>query len=226
MRLPGEISLAHNGVLFLDELPEFARPVLEALRQPLETGSVSVARVQAHVTYPARFQLIAAMNPCRCGYLDDAARACNKAPRCAQDYQTKLSGPLLDRIDMHIEVPAVDTLDMLDRAAGEPSAAVAARVAKAREIAAKRFATLGAPGRTNAELQGDLLQEVVRADAAGDALLKQATTALKLSMRSYTRVLKVARTIADLAGADRVGKDHIAEALSYRQAALRERVAA
>lgn len=215
--LPGEISLAHNGVLFLDELPEFPRAVLESLRQPLESGTVSVARAQAHVTYPARFQLVAAMNPCRCGYLDDAARACNKAPRCAVDYQGKISGPLFDRFDMAIDVPEVATLDMLESAGGEASFAVSGRVAKARNLQKSRFVSLKLPYRINAELTGEALHKLVIADDKGKKLLEQATKALRLSMRGYTRVLRVSRTIADLEQSETVTHNHVGEALSYRQ---------
>lgn len=215
--LPGEISLAHHGVLFLDELPEFPRAVLESLRQPLETGTVSVARAAAHVTYPARFQLIAAMNPCRCGYVSDASRACNKAPRCAVDYQSKLSGPLLDRFDMMLDVPDVPTLDMLATSQGEPSKEVATRVANARHRQKERFKCDGQPIRTNAELQGEYLQHTVSLQHDARQLLEQATEKMRLSMRGYTRVLRVARTIADLAGSAPVEVPHIAEAISYRQ---------
>jgi magnesium chelatase family protein len=215
--VPGEISLAHHGVLFLDELPEFPRQVLESLRQPLESGKVSVARVQAHVTYPARFQLVAAMNPCRCGYLDDAARACNKAPRCAVEYQSKISGPLFDRFDMAIDVPEVKTLDMLNHTLGEPSATVAARVAAARELQKTRFSKLGLPYRLNTELYGESLHNLVSPDEKGKKLLEQATEQLRLSMRGYTRVLRVARTIADLEQSETVSQQHVGEALSYRQ---------
>lgn len=215
--VPGEISLAHHGVLFMDELPEYPRAVLESLRQPLETGSISIARVENHVTYPARFQLIAAMNPCRCGYLDDPERGCSKAPRCAGDYQARLSGPLLDRIDLHVDVPAVETMAMLAPAAGEPSSAVAARVAEARARQTHRFAALNSRARTNAEISGEALQHMVALDPEGRQLLDDANTRLKLSMRGLTRVLRVARTIADLEGLEQVTRTHLAEALSYRQ---------
>jgi magnesium chelatase family protein len=218
--VPGEISLAHNGVLFLDELPEFPRGVLESLRQPLETGKISVARVNSHVTYPANVQLVAAMNPCRCGYLDDAGRACGKAPRCGMDYQSKISGPLLDRIDLTLEVPAIDTLDMLSREQGEPSAAIALRVAVARARQKERFAALGVKFRTNADVTGELLQSFAPKRAEAKQLLEQATENFRLSMRGYTRVLRIARTIADLEASTEVEKHHIAEAVSYRQAPL------
>lgn len=215
--VPGEISLAHHGVLFMDELPEYPRGVLESLRQPLETGTISIARVENHVTYPARFQLIAAMNPCKCGYLDDASRACSKAPRCAADYQSRISGPLLDRIDLHVDVPAVETMEMLAPASGESSASVAARVARARAAQTTRFARMNLAARTNAEVSGDALQQIVMLDAEGRRLLEDANIRLKLSMRGLTRVLRVARTIADLSGNSDVTRTDLAEALSYRQ---------
>ncbi len=214
---PGEISLAHQGVLFLDELPEFNRAALEALRQPLETGRVSVARANGHVTYPARFQLIAAMNPCRCGHF--AEEACGRAPRCAEEYQGRLSGPLLDRIDLHIDVPAVSPADLALPPPGEGSAAVAKRVAAARKRQATRYADLPEESRirTNAEADGALLDEVAAPDPDGRALLVRAAERLRLSARGYHRVLRVARTLADLEGAAIVGRRHIAEALSYRR---------
>ncbi|MGE3693274.1 MAG: YifB family Mg chelatase-like AAA ATPase [Novosphingobium sp.] len=214
---PGEVSLAHLGVLFLDELPEFQRPVLDSLRQPLETGEVTVARANAHVTYPARVQLIAAMNPCRCGYLGDAAMACSRAPRCAADYQSKVSGPMLDRIDLHVEVDPVSAADLTLPPPAEGSAQVAARVAAARAIQTERLA--GTEMRSNAELDGELLELHATPDEAGRKLLMQAADAMRLSARGYTRMLRVARTIADLAGAESVGRIHVAEALSYRRIA-------
>jgi magnesium chelatase family protein len=212
---PGEVSLAHLGVLFLDELPEFNRAVLDSLRQPLETGTVSVARANAHVTFPARVQLIAAMNPCRCGHLGDAGLACARAPRCAADYQTKVSGPLLDRIDLHVEVQAVSAADLVLPPPAEGSVEVAARVASARAVQRARYAQESA--RTNAEADGALLDRVATPDEPGRKMLAQAAEAMRLSARGYTRILRVARTIADMAGSDGVGRLHVAEALSYRR---------
>ncbi|WJY17435.1 YifB family Mg chelatase-like AAA ATPase [Alteriqipengyuania flavescens] len=212
---PGEVSLAHLGVLFLDELPEFQRAVLDSLRQPLETGEVSVARANAHVTFPARVQLVAAMNPCRCGHLGDPALACSRAPRCAADYQSKVSGPLLDRIDLHVEVDPVSAADLSLPPPAEGSAEVAARVAAARAVQTARLEGIGA--RTNAEMDGDTLEAHATPDEAGQKLLLQAADAMRLSARGYTRMLRVARTIADLAGAQQVGRIHVAEALSYRR---------
>ena len=212
---PGEVSLAHLGVLFLDELPEFQRPVLDSLRQPLETGEVSVARANAHVTFPARVQLVAAMNPCRCGHLGDAALACSRAPRCAVDYQSKVSGPMLDRIDLHVDVDPVSAIDLALPPPAEGSAEVAARVATARMRQTARAQEAGA--RTNAELNGAALERHATPDEAGRKLLLQAAEAMRLSARGYTRMLRVARTVADLAGAEVVGRIHVAEALSYRR---------
>lgn len=212
---PGEVSLAHRGVLFLDELPEFQRAVLDALRQPIELGKAVVARANAHVAYPARFQLVAAMNPCRCGHLADAGLACARAPRCAADYQSRLSGPLLDRFDLAVEVPAVSVADLALPAPAEGSAEVAARVAAARQIQTARLAGSGLS--TNAEMEGELLDRHAGPDEAGRRLLLEAAQRLRLSARAYHRVLKVARTIADLAGSAGVTRLHVAEALNFRR---------
>jgi len=221
---PGEVSLAHLGVLFLDELPEFSRQTLESLRQPIETGRAVVARARAHVTYPARVQMIAAMNPCRCGYLADASRACTRAPRCAVEYQSRISGPMFDRIDLHVDVPDVSAADLTLPPPAEGSAEVAERVAAARSIQRARYAgetdAHGRPVRTNAEADGALLMRVATPEEAGATLLTQATERLKLSARGYHRVLKVARTLADLDGVDGVARLHVAEALSYRRILL------
>lgn len=216
---PGEVSLAHRGVLFLDELPEFQRTTLEALRQPIETGRATIARANAHVAYPARFQLVAAMNPCRCGHLDDPALACTRAPRCAQDYQSKISGPLFDRIDIHVDVPAVAPGDLSLPPPAEGSAAVAARVATARAIQTERYRAVPAEHRpaTNAEADGELLEQVAAPDLPGRTLMTEAAERLRLSARGYHRVLRVARTLADLEGASHVGRTHVAEALGYRR---------
>ena len=214
---PGEVSLAHRGVLFLDELPEFTRFALEALRQPLESGRASVARANGHVTYPAQVQLVAAMNPCRCGHLDDPQRACGRAPRCALDYQSRISGPLFDRIDLHVEVAALSPGELTLPQRGERSADVAARVAKARAVQAQRYVAAGPLVRTNAAANGELLDKVASPDAAGRQLLAEAATRLGLTARGYHRILKVARTLADLDGSDAVRRLHIAEALAYRR---------
>jgi magnesium chelatase family protein len=214
---PGEISLAHNGVLFMDEFPEFPRAVLETLRQPIETGEVVVARANAHVKYPCRFLLVAAANPCRCGYLPDPARACGRAPGCGTDYLGRISGPLMDRFDLRVEVPPVAYADLDLPEAGESSATVAARVAGARAVQEARFA--GHAGiRVNADAEGRLLEEVATPDAEGRALLGQVAERMGLSARGYHRVLRVARTVADLDGSDAVRRPHVAEAVGYRLA--------
>ncbi|HEY7669034.1 MAG TPA: YifB family Mg chelatase-like AAA ATPase [Hyphomicrobium sp.] len=223
---PGEVSLAHLGVLFLDELPEFQPGVLDALRQPLETGETIIARANHRIAYPSRIQLVAAMNPCKCGGTTPGAN-CKRGPRCAADYQARLSGPLLDRIDLQIEVPGVSAADLVLPPPAETSADVGARVAKARERQLKRFAVLGAKGvRTNAECSGRLLEEIAALDAEGAALLRQAADALHLSARGFHRTLRVARTLADLDGADNVARMHVAEALGYRGEVLRQEKAA
>lgn len=213
---PGEISLAHHGVLFLDEIPEFNRASLEALRQPLESGEAVIARANNHVTYPAKFQLIAAMNPCRCGYLGDPVQECTRAPRCGQDYQSKLSGPFLDRIDIHVEVQPLSVKDMTDAPKGEASADIAARVLAARHIQNARFGqdqTL-----SNADLKGEALETHCAMETEAKSMIIQAAEKLRLSARAYQRTLRVARTIADLEGDfPTLQTRHIAEALSYRR---------
>ncbi|WP_068113697.1 YifB family Mg chelatase-like AAA ATPase [Tropicimonas marinistellae] len=212
---PGEISLAHNGVLFLDELPEFPRTVLETLRQPIETGEVVVARANAHVRYPCRFLLVAAANPCRCGHLADPARACARAPGCGEDYLGRISGPLMDRIDLRVDVPPVAFSDLDLPEPGEASAQIAERVAAARKLQSSRFEN--AEGlRVNADAEGSKLEEIAAPDTEGRALLLQVAERLGLSARGYHRVLRVARTIADLEGSQDVRRPHIAEAVSFR----------
>ncbi|AOZ68559.1 AAA family ATPase [Rhodobacter xanthinilyticus] len=212
---PGEVSLAHNGVLFMDEFPEYPRAVLETLRQPLETGEVVVARANAHVRYPCRFLLVAAANPCRCGHLGDAAQACSRAPNCGAEYLGRISGPLMDRFDLRIEVPAVSLSAFETPPAGDSSATVAQRVARARAVQAARFAQ--APGvRVNAEAEGALLEEIAAPDAEGRALMMRAAERIGLTARGYHRILRVARTIADLDGSEAVRVPHLAEAIGYR----------
>ncbi|WP_427453325.1 YifB family Mg chelatase-like AAA ATPase [Litorimonas sp. WD9-15] len=210
---PGEASLAHRGVLFLDELPEFTPQVLDSLRQPLETGEITVARVNAHVSYPARFQLIAAMNPCRCGTAGADGLACRRGARCAADYQGRVSGPFMDRIDIQIDVPAVTPADLALPPAAEGTADIAARVARARYVQMDRN-----DGVTNAALAQNILEKVATPDEDGRKLLVQAAETLGLTARGYHRVLRVARTLADLSGSDAVHRLHIAEALSHRRA--------
>ncbi|MGB0342695.1 MAG: YifB family Mg chelatase-like AAA ATPase [Parvibaculales bacterium] len=207
---PGEVSLAHNGVLFLDELPEFSRPTLDALRQPIETGHVEVARAEAHITYNARFQLVAAMNPCRCGHADDPDLACHRLPACRQDYLARLSGPLLDRFDLRFDVPPVSLATMLSDDAGEPSATIAARVSAARDLQIDR------QGCLNARLDGDRLRALARPGKQGAKWLDRVIEENRISARGFNRILRVARTLADLMGHERPGEAEIASAMAWR----------
>ncbi|WP_418983508.1 YifB family Mg chelatase-like AAA ATPase [Alistipes sp.] len=212
---PGEVSLAHNGVLFLDELPEFGRSVLEVLRQPLEDKRITVSRAKYSVEYPANFMLVAAMNPCPCGYYNHPAKECTCSPGSVQRYMNRISGPLMDRIDLHVEVTPVPAAALADAAPGEPSAAVRERVVRARAVQEERFR--GAAGvHTNALMNPALLREHCRLDAASATLLERAMERLSLSARAYDRILKVARTIADLAGRERIEAADVAEAIGYR----------
>lgn len=208
---PGEISLAHKGVLFLDELPEFSRGALESLRQPLESGKAVVSRANAHITYPSDIQLIAAMNPCPCGYLGDMDRSCRRVPLCGKDYQKKISGPLLDRIDLHLSLPAIAPQDLATLKDGETSHAIKERVIEARRIQFQRSKTI-----LNSRLSNKQVEEWGNLTAESKTLLLTAAETFKLSARSYYRVLKVARTIADLAQEECIARPHLAEALSYR----------
>jgi magnesium chelatase family protein len=212
---PGEVSLAHNGVLFMDEFPEFPRQVLETLRQPIETGEVMIARANAHIKYPCRFMLVAAANPCRCGYAFDPARACSKMPLCAQDYMGRISGPLMDRFDLRVEVPPVHFTDLDLPNSGETSAVIAQRVAKARDIQEARFKGHDWM-RTNADAEGETLKNITLLCEEGKAYLTKGAERFGLSARGYHRILRVARTIADLEGARDVAPPHVAEALSFR----------
>lgn len=211
---PGEVSLAHNGVLFLDELPEFKKNVLEVLRQPLEDGKVTISRSLVSLTYPSRIMLVAAMNPCPCGYLSDPIHPCSCTPVTIHRYRSRISGPLLDRIDIHIEVPAVKYRDLADRGEAESSAAIAARVAASRTIQAERFQ--GSKIHCNAQMTSRYIKKFCELDANGNRMLELVTDKLGLSARTYTRILKVARTIADLDTAQHIGEQHIAEAIQYR----------
>jgi magnesium chelatase family protein len=207
---PGEVSLAHRGVLFLDELPEFPRQALESLRQPMESGQTTVSRASAHITYPARFQLVAAMNPCRCGYLGDADRECGRAPRCGEDYRNRVSGPVLDRIDLAVEVQPATAAELAYAPRGESSAVIADRVSRARKAVRERHGDNGPS--SNAEVESD----DIRLASDATRMVEDAMNRLRLSGRGRTRVLRVSRTIADLEGAATVGRSHVAEALSYR----------
>ncbi|KEQ03953.1 YifB family Mg chelatase-like AAA ATPase [Pseudorhizobium pelagicum] len=224
---PGEASLAHHGILFLDEFPEFSPQVLDALRQPLETGECVIARANHRVTYPASIQLVAAMNPCRCGMAGQPGHTCARGPKCVSDYQGRISGPLMDRIDIRIDVPAVSAADLIRPRPAEASAVVARRVAAARERQRERFQEAGVPQvLTNARCSTALIEKIAEPDAAGLQLLRDAAEKLKFSARGYHRVLKVARTLADLDGSDTVGRIHLAEAISYRMAGERLSAAA
>jgi magnesium chelatase family protein len=221
---PGEVSLAHNGVLFLDELPEFTPQALDSLRQPLESGMSVIARVNHRVSYPARFQLVAAMNPCRCGLAGEPGHSCRRGQRCADDYQARLSGPLLDRIDLRVDVPAVAASDLIAPAAAEASADVAQRVRRARNLQRARFAELGLGCAVNSAANNRDIEHFAALDDSGAGLLREAAEANRFSARAYHRILKVARTIADLDGAATVGRLHVGEAIAYRVAG--ERLAA
>ena len=219
---PGEVSLAHNGVLFLDEFPEFSPQVLDSLRQPLETGECLIARVNHRTSYPARFQLIAAMNPCRCGMAGEPGHVCARGPRCQADYQARISGPLLDRIDLRVDMPAVSAFDLIKPSRSETSETVAQRVSRARAIQTQRYSALGLePSLTNAYCSAKLIEQVAEPDAAGFKLLRDASEQMRFSARAYHRILKVARTLADLDGSDKVGRIHLASAISYRMGAER-----
>ena len=216
---PGEVSLAHNGVLFLDELPEFSPQVLDSLRQPLETGEVVVARANAHVRYPARVQLIAAMNPCRCGHGGPGRGHCGKAPRCQLDYQGRLSGPLLDRIDIQIDVPSVTPAELAGAPPPEGTAEVASRVARAWQVQIERAAEMDLPDNMalNARMDGRRLEQIATPDDGGRKLLALAAESGRITARGWVRALRLARTIADLEGSDAVRRRHVAEAVVYRR---------
>ena len=218
---PGEISLAHNGVLFMDEFPEFPRTVLETLRQPIETGEVMVARANAHVKYPCRFMLVAAANPCKCGYLSDPGRACGRAPLCGEDYMGRISGPLMDRFDLRVEVPPVAFSDLDLPASGDSSATVAQRVATARVVQSARFDGHDS-AKLNSDAEGETLEQIAAPDAEGRDLINKVAERFGLSARGYHRVLRVARTIADLEGAPDVRRPHVAEAVSFRLTSMKD----
>lgn len=211
---PGEVSLAHRGVLFLDEFPEFKRDVLEVMRQPLEDGQVTIARAQASLTYPAGFMLVAAMNPCPCGFFNDHLRPCTCTPQMIARYLQRISGPLIDRIDIHVEVPRLKHDELLKKTPGEASAEIRTRVQNAREIQYARFS--GSKIFCNAQMTSKHMKLWCKLNEDAEAMLKQAIEHLRLSARAYDRILKVSRTIADLAGVEQIGIEHIAEAVQYR----------
>ena len=211
---PGEISLAHRGVLFLDEFPEFGSRTLEVLRQPLEDKIITISRAQGTLTFPANFQLVAAMNPCPCGYYGDPTRACTCAPGIVTKYQRRISGPLMDRIDIHVEVPRVDYEKLSDARLGEPSAVIRTRVESARQIQRERFANTSLT--SNADMHPAQVRQYCSLDESCRGLMRTAMNQLQLSARAYHRILKLARTIADLAGSPHISTIHLAEALQYR----------
>jgi magnesium chelatase family protein len=214
---PGEISLAHNGILFLDELAEFPRQVLDSLRQPIENGNVTISRVQNHINYPANFQLVAAMNPCRCGYLSEASKACSKAPSCGRDYQAKISGPLMDRMDIIIEVPQIDIFSLSSSNTGESSEQVAKRVKAARNLQKNRYENENISCKINAKANGQVLEKFTQLDEKSQKILKLTIEKTGTSMRGYNRILRVARTIADLENAINIQQSHLLEAIGYRK---------
>lgn len=223
---PGEVSLAHNGILFLDEFPEFTPQVLDSLRQPLEAGETTIARANHRITYPSRIQLIAAMNPCRCGMAGEPGHTCKRGDRCATDYQARISGPLIDRIDLRVDVPAVSAIDMIGRTKSEASYDIAERVLKAQQIQHDRFASMDVACRLNAHASASISETMAITDAGADQLMQDAAQSMKFSARAYHRILKVARTIADLDGVETIGRIHLAEAIAYRTAGERLAVAA
>jgi predicted ATPase with chaperone activity len=214
---PGEISLAHNGILFLDELPEFPRHVLETLRQPLETGEVMISRANAHVKYPCKFSLIAAANPCKCGFMTDPDQACGRAPNCGNDYLGRISGPLMDRFDLRIEVPVVRFQDLSLPASGERSHVIAKRVLEARALQDTRFSKTEIA--TNSDLTGDAMDRLIKMDEDATTYLEQAAIKLNLTARGFHRVIRVSRTIADLEQSENVARHHVGEAISFRNSA-------
>ncbi len=216
---PGEVSLAHNGVMFLDELAEFPRTVLDSLRQPLETGDINISRVNSHITYPANFQLVAAMNPCRCGYLGDANRECKKAPNCGEEYKNKISGPLLDRIDIVVNVGQIDIFGN-QNAISESSEIVLERVLKAREIQRQRYeleSEMENMPKINAKISAKIMEKFCDLDDECQKTLQLSVEKMQSSMRGINRIIKVARTIADLENCEKISKLHLLEAISYRR---------